>query len=270
MEDMKDKKVEKTVVVLGMHRSGTSLVAGILEKLGVNMGKRQVGIHWSNPLGHYENIDFIKMDDKILKKAGGTWDNPPEISDILRLTSDKKLMSEIEKVVRRNEDVIWGWKVPTTSLTIELYLPFLTNPHFIVCYRDPEAIARSLKERDDMDREKALQLTDYYIRSIKEFFKRHPELKYIEIQYEELIENPKEIIYRLIDFLKINPTQKQINEALSLVLPTEEIEKLQKELKKKEIIFLIKDIVKNPYLLRRYLFRALKNPKYALKKIGLR
>ncbi len=264
------KRVEKTVVVLGMHRSGTSLVAGILEKLGVNMGKRQVGVHWSNPLGHYENIDFVKMDDKILEKAGGTWDNPPEISDILRLTSDEKLMSEIEKVVRINEDTVWGWKVPTTSLTIELYLPFLTDPHFVVCYRDPEAIARSLKKRDDMDREKALQLTDHYIKSIKEFFRRHPELKYIEIHYEDVVKNPEEAIRGLIDFLGIRPTQEQINNALSLVLPPDEVEKLKNELKKKEIIFLIKDMIRNPYLIRRYLFKALGNPKYALKKLGFK
>ena len=188
------KKVEKTVVILGMHRSGTSLVAGILEKLGVNMGERQVGVHWSNPLGHFENIDFVKMDDKILEKAGGTWDDPPDISKILELLSDKELMQEIENVVKKNEDMRWGWKVPTTSLTIELYLPFLTNPHFIVCYRDPEAIAKSLKKRDDMDREKALQLTDFYVKSIKDFFERHPELKYIELQYENVIKNPEETI----------------------------------------------------------------------------
>jgi len=175
---MVGKSVEKTVVVLGMHRSGTSLIAGILEKLGVNMGKQQVGVHWSNPLGHFENIDFVKMDDKILEKAGGSWDDPPESAKILELKKDQKLMKEIKEVVRRNEDVIWGWKVPTTSLTIELYLPFLTNPHFVVCYRDPEAIARSLKKRDGMDREKALQLTDYYITSIKEFFRKYPKLKY--------------------------------------------------------------------------------------------
>lgn len=264
------KKVENTVVVLGMHRSGTSLIAGILEKLGVNMGERQVGVHWSNPLGHYENIDFVKMDDKILEKAGGTWDNPPDVSKILELSSDKELMQEIENVVKKNEDVIWGWKVPTTSLTIELYLPFLTNPHFIICYRDPEAIAKSLKKRDDMDREKALQLTDFYVKSIKDFFERHPELKYIEIHYEDVVRNPKEAIWKLIDFLGLKPTQEQINDALSLVLPPEEIEKLKKELKKKELVLLLKDMIKNPYLIRRYLFRALKNPKYTLKKIGLR
>jgi len=264
------KKVEKTVVVLGMHRSGTSLIAGMLEKLGVNMGERQVGVHWSNPLGHFENIDFVKMDDKILEKVGGSWDNPPDISEILKLKHDKELMAEIESVVRKNEDTIWGWKVPTTSLTIELYLPFLTNPYFIVCYRNPEAIAKSLKKRDDMDREKALWLTEIYVKSIKEFFKRHPELKYMEIQYEKVIENPKDAIQKLIEFLGINPTQKQINDALSLVLPPEQVEKLQKELKRKEILLLMKDVIRNPYLIRRYVLRALRNPKYTLKKLGLR
>ena len=39
----------KTVIVLGMHRSGTSMVAGILNKLDINMGKKMIGKSASNP-----------------------------------------------------------------------------------------------------------------------------------------------------------------------------------------------------------------------------
>ncbi|ABN70622.1 hypothetical protein Smar_1536 [Staphylothermus marinus F1] len=47
---------ERTVVVLGMHRSDTSMIAGILNILGVYMGERLLGASWSNPLGHFEDL----------------------------------------------------------------------------------------------------------------------------------------------------------------------------------------------------------------------
>ena len=65
----------KTVVVLGMHRSGTSMIASILNKLGVSMGKVMLGKTPSNPLGHFEDKDFYNLNRKILKlqeEIGGT------------------------------------------------------------------------------------------------------------------------------------------------------------------------------------------------------
>lgn len=64
-----------TVIILGMHRSGTSIIAGVLHTLGVYMGNKFIGAHWSNLLGHFENIEFVRLNDKILKNAGGSWDN---------------------------------------------------------------------------------------------------------------------------------------------------------------------------------------------------
>jgi len=260
----------KTVVVLGMHRSGTSLVAGILERLGVNMGKRQIGIHWSNPLGHYENVDFVKMDDMILNVAGGAWDDPPEISSILEVSSNEKLLRKIQEVVKKNEDRIWGWKVPTTSLTIELYLPFLRNPYFIICYRDPQEIVKSLQKRDGMDPRKARKLIEVYNESIKQFLNRHPNLKVMEIEYRSILANPKDAVQQIINFIGINPSQERVTNAIEFVLPREKIEQLQAELKRKEWMYLVIDTLRNPYIIRRYLYKALKNPSYTLKKLGLK
>ncbi|MCD6476962.1 MAG: sulfotransferase, partial [Candidatus Aenigmarchaeota archaeon] len=44
----------KTIIVLGMHRSGTSMTAGVLHRLGVNMGKNLMKGNWANPLGYFE------------------------------------------------------------------------------------------------------------------------------------------------------------------------------------------------------------------------
>ena len=67
----------RTFVVLGMHRSGTSLTAGGLEKIGIDMGDNQLGANQWNPLGHFENVDFVGLNDRILNTAGGNWLDPP-------------------------------------------------------------------------------------------------------------------------------------------------------------------------------------------------
>jgi len=79
-----NKLESKTVVVLGMHRNGTSMTSGILSKLGIDMGRELIGKKVSNPLGHFEDKDFLDLNIKILKEAGGgSWDSTPAREDIL-------------------------------------------------------------------------------------------------------------------------------------------------------------------------------------------
>jgi hypothetical protein len=70
-------KNKKTIIILGMHRSGTSMVAGLLAKMGINMGDDLLGRSPSNPFGHFEDWDFVNLNDSILSKAKGSWDKLP-------------------------------------------------------------------------------------------------------------------------------------------------------------------------------------------------
>ncbi len=152
----------KTFIVLGMHRSATSLVARGLVEAGVHMGEKQLGFHSSNPWGHYEDVDFISMSDRLLTAAGGSWDKPPLEDSILGLASEwgPRIKDFIEGKMR---EPLWGWKDPRTVLTIPLFLPYLVNPHFITCFRNPQDVAISLARRDRaMTRKKALALAKIY------------------------------------------------------------------------------------------------------------
>lgn len=226
------KKI-KTIVVLGMHKSGTSMIAGILEKLGVNIGKELLGSHWSNPLGHFENVEFLKLNEKILKEAGGSWNNPPEKEKILALRDE--FSAEIQKLVEKEESEIWGWKDPRTNLTIELFLPYLKNPYFLVCHRDTLAIAKELKERDKMEIREGENLTKVYEERINEFFQKYPELKRLDLYYEEVTSHPEKWLKEIINFLKIKPTEQQYNEALNMIRHPKEMENLSLKMRIKEL-----------------------------------
>jgi hypothetical protein len=158
----------KTFIVLGMHRSATSLAAKGLALSGVHMGDKLLGSHASNPYGHWEDIDFINFNDGILKAAGGSWRNVPAESDIMRVARDMdKLIEDFVKAKQRES--FWGWKDPRTCLTIQCFMPYLINPHFIVCYRNPRDIAASLHRRDGMEIDKGLILARIYNNRIRKF-----------------------------------------------------------------------------------------------------
>lgn len=160
----------KTFVVLGMHRSATSLVAGGLKKFGIDMGGNLYMGNPSNPKGHWENRGFLGLNKKILRQAGGGWANPPSREKILALKN--KFAPEINRLVKHSEAPLWGWKDPRTTLTIELYLPYLKNPHFICCFRNPLEVAKSLQLRNRFPIEKGLKLARIYNERLLEFISR--------------------------------------------------------------------------------------------------
>lgn len=140
--------MDKTFIVLGMHRSATSLVAKALSQ-EICLGSNFLPPAPDNPLGFFEDRDFVNLNDRILKKAGGSWRNPPPEEKILRLSSFFNPMIKAILEEKFKDESFYGWKDPRTTLTIKLYLPYLKNPHFISCFRDPEEVAKSLTSRDN-------------------------------------------------------------------------------------------------------------------------
>ena len=135
----------KTIVVLGMHRSATSLVAKGLDSV-IHMGDRDNDLPASESQteGYYENLKFGYLNNDILKRAGGCWERPPSEERILeQLPFFEDRIKELIKEEGEGHE-IWGWKCPRTVLTIRLFHPFLENPHYVACFRNPIDVANSL------------------------------------------------------------------------------------------------------------------------------
>ena len=162
----------KTFIVLGMHRSATSLTAKGLFKSGVNMGRTLLGAGRGNEYGHYEDVEFLHLNERILHTAGGTWDNPPSHDAImdLRPVFDNEIKELLKrKYVEASEQGMIGWKDPRTTLTIWLYIDFLINPHFIVNFRNKMEVARSLQVRDGFPISKGFELAEKYNQRLLDF-----------------------------------------------------------------------------------------------------
>lgn len=163
----------KTFVILGMHRSATSLIAKSINTQ-ISMGDNLLPPDKSNPHGHFEDLDFLSINKRILRSAGGNWRNPPTHKAIL--SQSPKFEQEIKNLIqsKNKNSKLWGWKDPRTSLTIPLFHNHLSNPHYIYIQRDPNSVAQSLHRRNNIPIEEGLYLYKIYNKRIKDFLEKTP------------------------------------------------------------------------------------------------
>jgi hypothetical protein len=192
-----------------MHRSGTSALAGLLDRLGVMMGeKRHMRPRPSeqNPKGFYENFRFRKLNDRIVEKAGydvKAWrPEVPEINGTPRLR--QKVRNLVEHYVKRYER--WGFKDPRTCLTLDLWLDAIeavgAETRIVYIARHPEAVARSMVKRGNTDHETALLVWDSYNRRALDSIDRRG-VSTLSLTFEGLIGEPEEAGRRLAGFLGV-------------------------------------------------------------------
>jgi len=172
----------KTVIVLGM-RSGSSMTARALHlSREVHMGSELfIAESESQPRGHYENEKFLHFNGDLLRSLGYEWDNFPNREFVKSIrhkheNTIKRMIEESMLDAEKNGYESWGWKDPRTIILIDLYLPYLTNPKFICCYRKPMDVADSLLRRDNTPIERGLEIARMYNERLHEFMTEWLEL----------------------------------------------------------------------------------------------
>lgn len=222
---------QRSVTILGMHRSGTSLVAGVLKHLGVDMGEPDPPIIlWDNPLGQTEDANFVVLDDLILKAAGGSWDKPPSHEAIM--AQKDEFNDKIKLAIGNRKSPIWGWKTARNCLTIELYLPHLPDSSFIACWRHIGEIAASLERRNKMSTGTAEELTKIYNKRLHDILNRCiPGPHLYEVRYECVSKNKVEFVDNLTDFLGLRVTSDMRNRAIESILSRRAVRELSDNMK---------------------------------------
>lgn len=212
----------KQIIVLGPHRSGTSMVAGILHHLGVFMGEDLVmGNMPEQPTGYFEDREFLQLNERILSRAGGGWQDIPDQAAI-NSTADRFSEEIADLIGRRSEHKIWGWKDPRTCLTLPLYLRFLSNPHIVIVQRDYLAIKASLIKREKglMDSVTAAIITETYLKRIFSNVLGSGAAPFpglVAVPYSKLAETRN--FWPLIYNLRLVPNANQIDAARNHIKP---------------------------------------------------
>ena len=149
----------RIVIVLGMHRSGTSLCGNVLHALGVDIAEA-AGPSSSNQRGHWERPRINDLHDAALAIFGRGWNTPthhlalpeqwwtdPRIAPIRR-----GLVSYIERSMAHGRP--FGFKDPRTSRLLAMWPQILDamslDPTYVFCVRNPAQVARSVTARDNL------------------------------------------------------------------------------------------------------------------------
>ncbi len=126
-------------VILGMHKSGTTLLSQILHHSGINMGEA-IDANVSYDRGNqYERQSTLTLNMDILHTNSDNIIDLPA-PEALTLTAAQRV--RMQEIIARNnsryED--WGFKDPRTSLTFPLWAAELPAHKLIVIYREPAEI----------------------------------------------------------------------------------------------------------------------------------
>jgi len=205
--------MNQALCVIGMHRSGTSLVAGILKSVGIYLGKesRLLPASADNLKGYWEHITFLEINEGILRTLGGSWQYPPR----LRATwLDSPTARQLAERAARYISVefadrgLWAWKEPRTTLMIPFWNLVVPDAKYVLCVRNPLDVASSLRARDGITMEHALIL--WHIYTLTALRDTEANSRFIAA-YERILADPTHALPSLFDFAGMadSPTSEQ-------------------------------------------------------------
>jgi hypothetical protein len=134
--ELRDKGI---VTVLGMHRSGTSAIAGMLADHGVELGPVSEQNRF-NPRGNREIRELNRLHDRVLERSGGSWWEPPE-----RIRSRRGDYRRRNEIIRSIPGETIGVKDPRLLLVLDLWRDLDPRPVGVI--RNPVAVRESLERR---------------------------------------------------------------------------------------------------------------------------
>ncbi len=202
------------VCIAGMHCSGTSMVARLLNLCGLYLGPEDD--LWpstpDNPEGYWENIPFNKLNDEILNQLDGDWKKPPAMPE------GWELRPEMIPLQRKATDLIlrfssyepWGWKDPRNSITLPFWKRLIPNLKVVICLRNPLEVEQSLRNRIYSPTASGLNLWLTYNQRLLSSV--HLEVRVIT-HYDAYFCDPREELRRVLGMLNIPASEEPIDRA---------------------------------------------------------
>src|SRR6185312_2715319 len=215
-------------VLLGMHRSGTSLCSNVLSVLGVNMAD-EISVGVGNDRGHWERWEIVGFHDRILELfnrvylgrfhdfplPAGWWADPRVC----------QIREEIVAFLRgRMGDAPFGFKDPRTVRLLpmwrQIFAELKVSPRFVFCLRNPAQVARSLHERDGLDP----LIGEYrWLVHVVDFFRYIGQSEFSIIEYDNWFTDAEQNVAILDDVLNLDTSypRPEIEDALADIIDPE-------------------------------------------------
>jgi hypothetical protein len=198
--------MDKVVIVLGMHRGGTSALTRGLEALAIDLGHNlKPAVPNVNDTGFFEDAGLSAINDDILALMGSRWDTlhlaclPPVDEPRSRVLS-----SRAERLIRKQfeHSTCFAFKDPRTCRTLPFWQDVIDGlelkPFYILCFRNPLSTARSLATRDNFSRRKSYWL---WLMHMLEAARLTTGARRLFVEFESLLSGPERILAQIESFL---------------------------------------------------------------------
>lgn len=199
------------IFVVGMHRSGTSAIAGALASLTDSPVPRLAVP--SNPDGQWERPELRPALELLLAVNGATWAHPPRAEQPL---SAGPMARWIDGAASRHATAPGLWKDPRLCLTVDYWLERFTSlDHRIVfVHRDPGAVAASLQKRNGLEVSVGLALWE---RTVRNAVVRLNRREVFTVEHDQFVRNPEDSLRLLAKHLGIADVGARLQASAALV-----------------------------------------------------
>ena len=193
----------QVVMVLGMHRGGTSAIARGLAATGVSLGNHLLAPGADNPTGFWEDLDCLSINERLLGHLGTAYDafgfgwsllgKPDPVIDDLKLSAVQVVRSRLQEYPST-----WGFKDPRTSRLLNFWRSVMAaskcEARYVIALRNPLSVALSLEKRNQIPIEKGLWLWLHHM--IPAVLDSAGSTRVV-VDYDALIDQPVRQIQRL-------------------------------------------------------------------------
>jgi len=202
------------IVVLGMHRSGTSATTRALETMGANLGDRLMPSQHDNPKGYFEDLDINALNVELMYSAGVDWHALPSL-DLGRLSREQREQYQLRALGLLRDKCkgdTFAIKDPRVARLMPFWQPLFDRLNarvlYVVTFRHPISVMRSLKKRDNFVAAKSYLLWLLHVTEALRSTKGKPRAL---LNYDRLMESPREELARLAATLGLELNEQRVD-----------------------------------------------------------
>ncbi|MCP4696048.1 MAG: hypothetical protein GY862_04245, partial [Gammaproteobacteria bacterium] len=219
------KQHSRAIIILGMHRSGTSALTRILNLSGVELGNRLLPGDVFNEKGFWELVPVTEENEKILHTLNFSWFDPAPLPEQWQtFETITPFHKRIADILRQHfkTSTLWGIKDPRLCRLLPLWMPALKEtagtPSFVIIARNPYEAAASLAKRDGLSRNTSLRLWLLHLLEAEQHTQGYPR---VFVTYDELLKDWRSVVEKIAQTLEltwpnaIERVREQVNDFLS-------------------------------------------------------
>jgi GT2 family glycosyltransferase len=197
------------LIISGMHRSGTSLMASLCQSAGLHIGERLMWPAESNPIGHFEDLDFYEFHQRALAANGLGREGFVADTDSIQVPESLQAVARELIATRKKLSHRWGWKDPRTVLFLDFWNSLLPDALWLFVVREPSQVIDSLFRRGDaafLDNPSfALKVWRHYNEIVCAFVRRHSD-RCLVMDVSQIGNDPQAVIDTIRNRLGVSLT----------------------------------------------------------------